>query len=89
MTTPQNCSSCNALVEEGELIHFAEQQVCIHCKDRYAQRLKEGLAPDDESADKLIRQLEFWRLHKIDPVFGVHDWDLPGPLHASAVTKNE
>ncbi len=38
-----NCPSCGASVAAGELIPAGDRQVCPHCRDSYAQGLKEGV----------------------------------------------
>ena len=42
MTLVVNCPNCGMAVPEEELIRFGEAQVCVHCKESFSQRLREG-----------------------------------------------
>jgi uncharacterized RDD family membrane protein YckC len=39
------CSECGRQVSQEDVVRFGDRQVCPHCKDAYAQKLREGVAP--------------------------------------------
>ncbi len=39
------CSECGRATPADELAHFGDRLVCPYCKDAYAQKLREGVAP--------------------------------------------
>jgi uncharacterized RDD family membrane protein YckC len=39
------CSECGRAAAADELAHFGDRLVCPYCKDAYAQKLREGVAP--------------------------------------------
>ena len=40
------CSECGRPTAPDELAHFGDRLVCGFCKDLFAQKLREGVAPD-------------------------------------------
>lgn len=56
--TPQTdyCSECGRPAAPEELARFGERLVCPNCKDTYAQKLREGVAPSG-----FVRYGGFWR----------------------------
>jgi uncharacterized RDD family membrane protein YckC len=43
--TPHFCSECGRPTPPDELARFGERLICPLCKDAYAQKLREGVAP--------------------------------------------
>ena len=39
------CSECGRATPADELAQFGDRQICRYCKDAYAQKLREGVAP--------------------------------------------
>jgi uncharacterized RDD family membrane protein YckC len=39
------CSECGRATAAGELAQFGDRMVCAYCKQNYAQKLREGVAP--------------------------------------------
>jgi uncharacterized RDD family membrane protein YckC len=39
------CSECGRSTPADELAHFGDRLICPYCKDAYAQKLREGVAP--------------------------------------------
>lgn len=38
-----SCPTCGKMSSEAEVIQIGSTQLCVHCKDQYAQRIKEGV----------------------------------------------
>jgi uncharacterized RDD family membrane protein YckC len=43
--TIRYCSECGRATAPDELAHFGDRLICPYCKDAYAQKLREGVAP--------------------------------------------
>ena len=39
------CAECGRATPADQLAHFGDRMVCPYCKDAYAQKLREGVAP--------------------------------------------
>jgi uncharacterized RDD family membrane protein YckC len=44
-TTPAFCSECGRPTAPDQLARFGDRLICPYCKDAYAQKLREGVAP--------------------------------------------
>ena len=41
------CSECGARFPSDEMIQFGDNRVCANCKDRFTQKLREGVTPGE------------------------------------------
>src|SRR2546426_583047 len=39
------CAECGRPAAAGEIVRFGDRLICAFCKDSYAQKLREGVAP--------------------------------------------
>jgi uncharacterized RDD family membrane protein YckC len=50
------CSECGRAATADELARFGDRLICPYCKDAYAQKLREGVAP----AGRALHYAGFW-----------------------------